>query len=430
MGHACSKKSTAEIKPNQPAQAGGAAAADGKLKVALIYYTMYGHVKTLADEVKSGLEAGGAEVTMYQVPEILPEEVLKKMGAPPKPADAVLEHGMIDSLPDFDAFVFGFPTRFGMMCSQFKSFIDGTGGLWMGGKLAGKPASIFTSTGTQGGGVETTILTAVTQLTHHGMLFVPMGYSSQDVLSMGEMHGASPYGAHAFAGPDGSRQPSALEKKIAAHQGSHCAAMFKKFTGAGCAGAKPKIAIIFFSAYGHVKTLSESVKKGSESSGAEVTVIELPGKITTADGKNSVVDQSVIDSLPDYDGFFFGSPTRFGMMSSIMKTFFDQTASLWMAGKLVGKPVSFFTSTGTQGGGTETTAMTALTQFTHHGMVHVPIGYTCQDIMDNSSMHGCSPWGASTLAGADGSRQPSELELKVATHQGAYVTNLMKKALK
>mmetsp|Transcript_43260 Transcript_43260/g.113965 ORF Transcript_43260/g.113965 Transcript_43260/m.113965 type:complete len:148 (+) Transcript_43260:35-478(+) len=87
MGHACSKKSTAEVKSTAPAQAGGAPAGDGKLKVALIYYTMYGHVKTLADQVKAGLEQGGAEVTMYQVPEILPEEVLKKMGAPPKPAD-------------------------------------------------------------------------------------------------------------------------------------------------------------------------------------------------------------------------------------------------------------------------------------------------------------------------------------------------------
>mmetsp|Transcript_13438 Transcript_13438/g.32889 ORF Transcript_13438/g.32889 Transcript_13438/m.32889 type:complete len:445 (+) Transcript_13438:8-1342(+) len=428
MGHACSKKSTAEVKSTAPAQAGGAPAGDGKLKVALIYYTMYGHVKTLADQVKAGLEQGGAEVTMYQVPEILPEEVLKKMGAPPKPADTVLDHAMVDSLPDFDAFVFGFPTRFGMMCSQFKSFIDGTGGLWMAGKLAGKPCACFTSTGTQGGGAETTILTAITQLTHHGMLFVPVGYSTQDILNLDEMHGGSPYGAHTLANGDGSRQPSDLEKRIAVHQGTHCANLFKKLT-AEPAGGKPKIAIIYHSAYGHVKTLAETIKASVEAAGGEPTVIVLSGEITHADGKNSAVSQDVVDSLPNYDGFLFGSPTRFGMISSVLKTFWDQTAGLWLGGKLVGKPAAFFTSTGTQGGGTETTPLTCVTQFTHHGMVFVPIGYTCQDILNIEEMHGGSPWGASTYAGADGSRQPTPLELKIATHQGGYFTNIVKKSI-
>jgi len=397
-------------------------------KVAVIYYSMYGHIKTMADEVKKGLEAGGATVTMFQVAETLPEEVLKKMGAPAKASDPVMDYSKLDSLPDFDGFIFGFPTRFGMMCAQFKAFLDSTGGLWMAGKLAGKPCSCFTSTGTQGGGAETTILTAVTQLTHHGMLFVPIGYSTQDILNMDEMHGGSPYGAHTLAGGDGSRQPSDIEKRIAVHQGTHCAGLFKKLTAEPSA-AKPKIAIIYFSAYGHVKTLAETIKASVEAAGGEPTVIVLSGEIAHEDGKNSAVSQDIIDSLPSYDGFLFGSPTRFGMISSVLKTFWDQTAGLWMGGKLVGKPAAFFTSTGTQGGGTETTPLTCVTQFTHHGMVFVPIGYTAQEVLSMDELHGGSPWGASTFAAADGSRQPSALELKIATHQGSYFTNIVKKSI-
>jgi NAD(P)H dehydrogenase (quinone) len=124
-------------------------------------------------------------------------------------------------LEEADGIIFGFPTRFGMMAAQMKAFFDATGGLWMAGKLVGKPAAAFVSTGTQGGGQETTILTAITQLTHHGMVFVPIGYSSPLIANIDEVHGGSPYGAGTLAGPTGSRMPSELELAVAKHQGVH-----------------------------------------------------------------------------------------------------------------------------------------------------------------------------------------------------------------
>ncbi|OEL26507.1 putative NAD(P)H dehydrogenase (quinone) FQR1-like 1 [Dichanthelium oligosanthes] len=169
----------------------------------------------------------GVEATVYRVPETLPEEVLGKMHAAPKRE----EHPVITAreLAEADGVLLGFPTRFGMMAAQMKAFLDSTGGLWQEQALAGKPAGLFFATGTQGGGQETTALTAVTQLAHHGMLYVPLGYSfGAGMFGVDEVRGGSPYGAGTFAGADGSRTPSETELAMAEHQGKYFAAIAKK----------------------------------------------------------------------------------------------------------------------------------------------------------------------------------------------------------
>ncbi|KAL5976128.1 hypothetical protein ACLOJK_020458 [Asimina triloba] len=193
------------------------------------YYSMYGHVERLAQEIKKGVESvEGVEAKLWQVPETLPDEVLGKMGAPPKSDAPIIQ---AQDLHDADGILFGFPTRFGMMAAQFKAFMDSTGGLWRTQQLAGKPAGLFFSTGSQGGGQETTPLTAITQLTHHGMIFVPIGYTfGAGMFEMEKVKGGSPYGAGTFAG-DGARQPSELELGQAFHQGKYFAGIAKKFKG-------------------------------------------------------------------------------------------------------------------------------------------------------------------------------------------------------
>ncbi|CAA2988213.1 NAD(P)H dehydrogenase (quinone) FQR1 [Olea europaea subsp. europaea] len=198
-------------------------------KVYIVYYSMYGHVERLAQEIKKGAEAvDGVEAKLWQVPETLSDEILAKMSAPPKTDAPVITP---NDLTEADGIIFGFPTRFGMMAAQFKAFMDSTGGLWKTQALAGKPAGIFYSTGSQGGGQETTALTAITQLVHHGMIFVPVGYTFGDgMFEMENIKGGSPYGAGTFAG-DGSRQPSELELGLAFHQGKHIAAIAKRLKG-------------------------------------------------------------------------------------------------------------------------------------------------------------------------------------------------------
>ncbi|KAL6546697.1 hypothetical protein OROMI_022418 [Orobanche minor] len=195
-------------------------------KVYIVYYSTYGHVERLAQEIKKGAESvQGVEATLWQVPEILSAEILAKMGAPPKSDVPVITP---DELVEADGIIFGFPTRFGMMAAQSKAFFDSTGGLWKTQALAGKPAGIFYSTGSQGGGQETTPLTAITQLTHHGMIFVPIGYTfGADMFEMEKIKGGSPYGAGTYAG-DGSRQPSVIELAQAFHQGKYIAGITKK----------------------------------------------------------------------------------------------------------------------------------------------------------------------------------------------------------
>ncbi|KAK8706108.1 hypothetical protein V6N13_049685 [Hibiscus sabdariffa] len=174
-------------------------------KVYIVYYSMYGHVEQLAEEIKKGAASvEGVEATLWQT---LSEEILGKMSAPPKSDVPIITP---NDLAEADGFIFGFPTRFGMMSAQFKAFMDATGGLWRTQQLAGKPAGIFYSTGSQGGGQETTPLTAITQLVHHGMIFVPIGYSfGAGMFEMEQVKGGSPYGAGTYAG-DGSRMPSEL----------------------------------------------------------------------------------------------------------------------------------------------------------------------------------------------------------------------------
>ena len=190
-------------------------------KVGIVYYSMYGHIKTLADEIKAGVEAAGCEATLLQVAETLPQEVLDAMKAPAK--DTSIPLADRNELEQYDGLLFGIPTRFGMASAQMKAFLDSTGGLWAAQKLAGKPAGMFVSTGTQGGGQETTALTFISQLTHHGMIYVPMGYSNPKMLDMSEIHGGSPYGPGTFAGGDGSRQPTDTEKEIAKSYGENFA---------------------------------------------------------------------------------------------------------------------------------------------------------------------------------------------------------------
>mmetsp|Transcript_18869 Transcript_18869/g.55366 ORF Transcript_18869/g.55366 Transcript_18869/m.55366 type:complete len:200 (+) Transcript_18869:92-691(+) len=194
-------------------------------KIAIIYYSTYGHIRKLAESIKKGLEAGGATVDVFQLPETLSEEILTKMGAPPKADDPVIT---VDKLTEYDGFMFGLPGRYGQFPAQFKSFWDSTGSLWGAGKLIGKAAGVFVSTGTQNGGQETIGLTLVPQLAHHGIIFVPLGYQDPRVFSYEEAHGASPYGAGTLAGSDGSRQPSELELGVAETQGKAFATVVAK----------------------------------------------------------------------------------------------------------------------------------------------------------------------------------------------------------
>lgn len=191
---------------------------------------MYGHVYKLAEAIAAGAKSvTGAEVKLYQVPEGLSEEVLTLLNAKEaKKSFAHIPTATVDNLSEADAIIFGTPTRFGMMCAQMKSFLDSTGGLWFSGKLIGKIGSVFTSTATQHGGQESTILSFHTPMLHHGMIIVGVPYSEQGLMTLNEVSGGSPYGASTIAGSDGSRQPSENELKIARFQGKHVAEITKK----------------------------------------------------------------------------------------------------------------------------------------------------------------------------------------------------------
>ena len=181
----------------------------------------------MAQSVVKGINSvPGAEAVLLQVPEILPEEVLAKMGAPPKPDVPIAK---VEDLPSYDGIIWGVPTRYGSPAAQMKAFWDATGGLWASGALAGKPTAIFVSTGTQGGGQETTALTAMGNFVHHGMVFVPNGYTfGAGLFSVDEVRGGSPWGAGTFAGATGGRMPSDLELEIAEHQGKYFTGVAQK----------------------------------------------------------------------------------------------------------------------------------------------------------------------------------------------------------
>jgi len=187
-------------------------------KVAIVIYSMYGHIAKLAEAEKAGIESAGGQVTIFQIPETLPEEVLTKMHAPPKHEYEVITPA---KLATFDAFLFGVPTRYGNFPAQWKAFWDATGGLWGAGSLYGKYAGVFVSTAGPGGGQEVTALSSLSTLTHHGIGYIPFGYAKAfaQISNLTEVHGGSPWGAGTYAGSDGSRQPSALELEIATIQG-------------------------------------------------------------------------------------------------------------------------------------------------------------------------------------------------------------------
>jgi len=195
-------------------------------KVLVLYYSMYGHIETMAKAMAEGARSvEGTEVTIKRVPDLMPEDVARKAGAK---LDQAAPIATVDELPNYDAIIFGTPTRFGNMCAQMRNFLDQTGRLWLNGSLIGKVGSVFTSTGTQHGGQETTITSFHITLLHHGMIVVGVPYSCQEIMNMGEITGGSPYGASTLAGVDGSRQPSENEIRIARFQGAHVAEVAKK----------------------------------------------------------------------------------------------------------------------------------------------------------------------------------------------------------
>lgn len=189
-------------------------------KVLVLYYSSYGHLETMANAVAEGARAAGAEVVVKRVPETVPEEVAK--GAHFK-LDQAAPIATVEELPDYDAIIFGAPTRFGTVASQMRSFIDQTGGLWFTGKLIGKVGSIFTSSATQHGGQESTILGFMPTLLHHGMVVVGLPYSFAGQMGLDEIKGGTPYGATTISDGDGSRQPSKVELDGARFQGRHVA---------------------------------------------------------------------------------------------------------------------------------------------------------------------------------------------------------------
>ena len=185
-------------------------------KVLVLYHSMYGHIETMANSVAEGARrVDGVEVTVKRVPETMNEEAFKGAGGK---WDQEAPVATPQELADYDAIIFGTPTRFGNMTGQMRNFLDQTGGLWANGALVGKVASVFTSTGT-GGGEEMTITSTWTTLAHHGMIIVPIGYSTPELFDISQVSGGTPYGASTIAGGDGSRQPDERELAIARFQG-------------------------------------------------------------------------------------------------------------------------------------------------------------------------------------------------------------------
>ncbi|KAF4310066.1 putative minor allergen alt a 7 protein [Botryosphaeria dothidea] len=189
-------------------------------KIAIVFYSMYGHIKTLAEAEKKGIEAAGGSVDIFQIPETLPDGVLAKMHAPPKDT-SIKTLDDPKELEQYDAFLFGIPTRYGNFPAQWKAFWDRTGGQWATGAFWGKYAGLFISTGTLGGGQESTAIAAMSTLTHHGLVYVPLGYKHTFALlsDLSEVRGGSPWGAGTFSAGDGSRQPSQKELELAQAQG-------------------------------------------------------------------------------------------------------------------------------------------------------------------------------------------------------------------
>jgi len=194
-------------------------------KILVLYYSMYGHIETMANAVADGARrVPGAEVDILRVPETMDAERFAQVGGKTNQAAA---EATPEVLTQYDAIIVGTPTRFGKMSGQMRTFWDRTGGLWASGALFGKVASVFTSTGT-GGGQEQTITSVWTTLAHHGMVIVPIGYGTQELFDISRTRGGTPYGASTLAGGDGSRQPTEEELNIARYQGEHGAGLTVK----------------------------------------------------------------------------------------------------------------------------------------------------------------------------------------------------------
>lgn len=203
------------------------------MKILILYYSMYGHIHKMAQAVAEGAaEISGAEVVLRQVPETLSDEIIEKMGASAsKKSMADVPIATVEELGSADAIIFGTPTRFGNMCGQMRQFLDATGQLWATGALVGKVGSVFTSSNTQHGGQESTILSFFNTLFHQGMVVAGLPYSFQGQTRVDEITGGSPYGASTIAGPQGERTPSENELDAARFQGRHVASIAAKLAG-------------------------------------------------------------------------------------------------------------------------------------------------------------------------------------------------------
>ena len=202
---------------------------DTSTKVLVLYHSSWGHTETMAAEIAAGARAvAGVEVTIKQVAETMPEETRRaahmKLAQPAPVASP-------EELADYDAIIVGTPTRFGNMSAQMRTFFDQTGGLWARGALLGKVGSVFVSTGTQHGGQETTVMSVITTLLHHGMIIVGASYGAPELSDVSEIRGGSPYGAGTVAGPKGDRSPTERERAVARYQGRRVADAAKKLHG-------------------------------------------------------------------------------------------------------------------------------------------------------------------------------------------------------
>jgi NAD(P)H dehydrogenase (quinone) len=199
-------------------------------KVLVLYYSGYGHIETMAEAIAEGArQVAGTTVTIKRVPELVPENIARSSGMKLEQAAPIASPA---ELADYDAIIFGTPTRFGNMASQMRNFLDQTGGLWAKGALIGKVGSVFVSTASQHGGQESTILSFHTTLLHHGMVIVGLPYSAAGLVRMDEISGGTPYGATTLAGADGSRQPSENELELARIQGRRVAEIAGKLSAA------------------------------------------------------------------------------------------------------------------------------------------------------------------------------------------------------
>ena len=194
-------------------------------KILVLYHSTYGHIETMAKAVAEGAREAGATVDIKRVPETVPDELAK---ASHYKMDQEAPIATVDDLANYDAIILGVGTRYGRMASQMAAFWDQTGGLWAKGALVGKVGGVFTSTATQHGGQETTIMSTITQLLHHGMVIVGLPYAWAGQMKLDEITGGSPYGASTITGGDGSRQPSANELEGARYQGRHTAQIAAK----------------------------------------------------------------------------------------------------------------------------------------------------------------------------------------------------------